>query len=48
MTFTGDSRVVLVANRKGGVGKSSLVAAAANAIASGGRGGGHDRTECGD
>lgn len=41
MTFTGDSRVVLVANRKGGVGKSSLVAAAANAIASGGRGGGH-------
>ena len=41
MTFTGDSRVVLVANRKGGVGKSSLVAAAANAIAVGGRGGGH-------
>lgn len=41
MTFTGEARVVLVANRKGGVGKSSLVAAAANAVASGGRGGGH-------
>lgn len=41
MTFQGEARVVLVANRKGGVGKSSLVAAAANAIASGGRGGGH-------
>ena len=41
MTFTGEARVVLVANRKGGVGKSSLVAAAATAIASGGRGGGH-------
>jgi cellulose biosynthesis protein BcsQ len=40
MTLTGNARVVLVANRKGGVGKSSLVAAAANAIASGGRGGG--------
>lgn len=41
MTFMGEARVVLVANRKGGVGKSSLVAATATAIASGGRGGGH-------
>lgn len=41
VTFAGEARVVLVANRKGGVGKSSLVAAAAHAIASGGRGAGH-------
>lgn len=41
VTLNGEARVVLVANRKGGVGKSSLVAASANAIASGGRGGGH-------
>ncbi len=42
MTFVGTSRVVLVANRKGGVGKSSIVAATAQAVASGGRrGGGH-------
>ena len=40
MTFEGAARVILVANRKGGVGKSTTVAAISQSIASGGRGGG--------
>jgi cellulose biosynthesis protein BcsQ len=40
MTFSGSARVLLLANRKGGVGKSTTVAAIAQQIATGGRRGG--------
>ena len=40
MTFSGSARVILIANRKGGVGKSTTVAAIAHQIATGGRRGG--------
>jgi cellulose biosynthesis protein BcsQ len=40
MTFTGPARVILFANKKGGVGKSTVVASVADMVATGGRRGG--------
>lgn len=40
MTFSGPARVILFANKKGGVGKSTIVASVAEMVATGGRRGG--------